>query len=111
MATQTQIVYRIVIAMGIGLFLIGLLGAAINDAFNITKEKVKCYDRFENEIVGLTCLKEKHNYNYNLIFLLIFLILSGSYFIILGTQALINERDKIIEHEYWKKHWSKKHGK
>lgn len=90
---EKQKAYTFLAGCGIILFVFGIMWASII-MLTLPKyyEKVKCYDRWQNEIVGQTCLEEHQKYSVNLI-LPSFMAFSGVCFIIIAVHALSLELD------------------
>lgn len=86
--TEKQKAYTFLAIAGAILFVVGMIWASLVIMSSpVTYEKVKCYDRSYNEIVGQTCLKEHKIYD-RILSLPIVMAFAGFTWIIISLHAL-----------------------
>jgi hypothetical protein len=94
---EKQSAYTFLAIAGAILFGVGMIWATLVVMWSpVTYEKVKCYDRFQNEIVGQTCLKEHKIYD-RILPLPIVTAFAGFTWIIISLHALQIQSD--LEYE------------
>jgi hypothetical protein len=90
---EKQKAYTFLAIAGAILVGIGMIWATIVIELSpVTYKNVKCYDRFQNEIVGQTCLKEHKNYD-KIFTLPLVIAFAGLTWIIISLHALRIQSD------------------